>query len=60
MIIKHDILGWRIEPSTDVENKYLEFLINALQNKYETPIVIEDAETTNHLQPLVPIPNMVF
>jgi hypothetical protein len=42
MRIKRDVLGWRIEPDTDNEERALEFLINALQEKYATP-----KETTN-------------
>ena len=34
MRIQRDVLGWRIEPSIDEEEKALEFLLDALQKKY--------------------------
>jgi hypothetical protein len=39
MRIKRDIQGWRIEPSTEKEKAALEFLMNALQDKYAVSVL---------------------
>ena len=57
MRIKRDVQGWRIEPSTDKEEAALEFLVDALQDKYAVSVVTQDSWSANRLPLLVPVPS---
>lgn len=58
MEIKRDKLGWRIEPSTNGEEKTPNFIIDALQDKYAVSVVTQDSETANRLHLSAPVPSM--
>lgn len=59
MKIVRDVLGWRIEPSTDTEEAVLEFLLDALSANYAVPVVTVDEQTSSRSRPLVQVPNTV-
>jgi hypothetical protein len=54
MKIQKTALGWNIEPSTNDEQKELEFLMDNLREKYSKgyPSETKDFELTTHLQSL--------
>jgi hypothetical protein len=46
MKIVRYVVGWRIEPSTNNEESFLEFLLNALQDKYSNSVILIDEFAT--------------
>lgn len=58
MIISRDVTGWRIEPSTDEEEKALEFLLGALAEKCAVVCITQDASIANRSHLEAPVRNM--
>jgi hypothetical protein len=58
MKINRDVLGWRIEPSTNDEESALAFLFSALEEQYCNSKEATDTSLASHLPLEAPIPNM--